>query len=419
MRPKARDDDRPSPRAAGEGGLREATATPRYAFETLAVHAGQDNEARTGAVSFPIFQTSTYEQVAPGVTRGFSYSRTENPTRRALEECLAALEGARHGLCFASGLAAVHAVLCLLGQGDHVVAGRDLYGGSYRLFTKVFTRFGVRFTFVDATSLGEIEAAIEPRTRLLWLESPSNPLLRITDLAAAASIARGRGLRVVVDNTFATPVLQRPLDLGADLVLHSTTKYLNGHGDVIGGAVATNDGELDERLRFLQNAVGGVPAPQDCYLVLRGVKTVALRVERHCRSAEAVARLLAGHPKVRRVYYPGLPEHPGHAIARRQQSAFGGVVSFELADFEEARSFCSATRLFTLAESLGAAKSLVCHPPTMTHASVEPEVRKASGISDGLVRLSVGLENVGDLLADVEQALEIAARAGRTACARP
>ncbi len=419
MRPKREHDDELSiRRAAGDRGLPEPGAH-RYAFDTLAVHAGQGNEETTGAVTFPVFQTSTYEQLSPGVTRGFSYSRTENPTRRALEECLAALEGARYGLCFASGLAAVNAVLALLAQGDQVVACRDLYGGSYRIFTKVFARFGVRFRFVDATDVDALAAALEPATRLLWLESPSNPLLQVTDLEAASAIAHRQGVRVVVDNTFATPVLQRPLALGADLVLHSTTKYLNGHGDVIGGALVTDDADLADELRFLQNALGGVPAPQDCFLVLRGLKTLALRVERHCQSAEAVAGFLANDARVRRVHYPGLPDHPGHAIARRQQRAFGGIVSFELPDFEAARRFCTATRLFTLAESLGAAKSLLCHPPTMTHASVEPEVRRANGIRDGLVRLSVGLEDPADLLADLEQALAVAAgepsAAGRTA----
>ncbi len=377
--------------------------------DTLAIHAGQAFDPRTGAVSFPIFQTSTFAQHAPGESRGYAYARGDNPTRRALEECLAAIEGARYGVAFASGLAAVNAILSTLRQGDHVIAGRDLYGGSYRQFTRVFAKFGVRFSFVDTTSAAAIEAAIEPRTRLLWLETPSNPLLTITDIEAAAAAARKRGVRVLVDNTFATPITQRPLELGADLVLYSTTKYLNGHGDVIGGALLTNDAGIDAEARFLQNAIGGVPGPQDCYLILRGLKTLSLRVERHCRNAEQVAEFLAADPRVRRVYYPGLKTHPGHEIAARQQTAFGGIVSFELETKSSASAFCTSTRLFALAESLGAPRSLVCHPPTMTHASVEPEVRADRGIRDGLVRLSVGLEDPRDLIADIDQALAQAA----------
>lgn len=377
-----------------------------YAFDTLAIHAGQPHDGATGSVTFPIFQTSTFAQVEPGVTRGFCYSRTENPTRKALEECLAALEGARYGLCFASGMAAINTCMNLLQAGDHVVACRDLYGGAYRLFTKVYRKFGIEFTFAETPRLEEIERALRPSTKLLWLESPSNPLLKITDLAAAAAIARARGVRVVVDNTFATPYLQRPLDHGADIVVHSTTKYLNGHADVIGGALATNDPALHEQLRFFQNAVGAVPGPQDCFLTLRGIKTLSVRMDRHCDNARQVAEFLQGHPRVERVHYPGLASHAGHEIARRQQRAGGGIVSFELAGgAEEVRRVATATRLFTLAESLGSVKSLLCHPPTMTHAAVEPEVRRANGIGDGLLRLSVGLEDVGDLLRDLEQAI--------------
>jgi len=387
--------------------------------DTLAIHAGQAFDPRTGAVSFPIFQTSTFAQHAPGEPRGYAYARGDNPTRRALEECLASIEGARYGVAFASGLAAVNAVVSTLKQGDHVIAGRDLYGGSYRLFTRVFAKFGVRFSFVDTSKVADIEAAIEPSTKLLWLETPSNPLLTITDIKAAAAVGRARGVRVLVDNTFATPITQRPLELGADLVLHSTTKYLNGHGDVIGGAILTNDPEIDREIRFLQNAIGGVPGPQDSYLILRGLKTLSLRVERHCQSATKIAEFLAADPRVARVYYPGLKTHPGHEIAARQQTAFGGIVSFDLGRREEANAFCTNTQLFALAESLGAPRSLVCHPATMTHASVEPEVRKDRGIGDGLIRLSVGLEDARDLIADIDRALNAAAAVAATVVAKP
>jgi cystathionine gamma-lyase len=378
-----------------------------HKFDTLAIHAGQPNEERTGAVTFPIFQTSTFGQLKPGVTRGFSYGRTDNPTRRALEECVAALEGGGSGIAFASGLAAASASLQLLRSGDHVIAGKDLYGGVYRLFTKVYHKFGLDFTFADLTDVGELERAFRPGTRLVWLETPSNPLLWITDIAAAAALAKKRGALVLVDNTFATPYLQQPLRLGADIVLHSTTKYLNGHSDVIGGILVARDAELAAELRFIQNAVGAVPGPQDCFLILRGIKTLGVRMERHCANAVQVAQFLAGHPKVKRVYYPGLVGHPGHEVARRQQRQFGAMVSIELqANLSETKRFAMLTRLFTLAESLGSVKSLLCHPPTMTHASVEPEVRKQNGIPDGLIRLSIGIEDVEDLIADLGQALD-------------
>jgi cystathionine gamma-lyase len=375
-------------------------------FTTRAVHAGQPHEPTTGAVAVPVFQTSTYGQTGPGEHKGFCYSRTGNPTRQALEQNLAALEEARFGLAFASGLAAVNTVLNTLRAGDHVVAGRDLYGGSYRLFTKLYTKFGVRFTFVDTTDEAQVAAALEPATRLLWLESPSNPLLQVTDIAATAALARARGILTVVDNTFATPYLQRPLALGADIVVHSTTKYLAGHGDVIGGALVTDRSDLHDELRFFQNAVGAVPGPQDCFLVLRGTKTLGLRVDRHCASARTVATFLERHPQAVRVFYPGLASHPGHDVAARQQRDFGGIVSFELeGGLDAVRRFCSALRLWTVAESLGAVTSLLCHPATMTHASVEPEVRLKNGIGDGLLRLSVGIEDVADLVADLDQAL--------------
>jgi len=375
-------------------------------FPTTAIHSARGCDPQTGAVTTPIYQTSTYEQIEPGVHRGFGYSRTENPTRRALEESLASLEGGGHGLAFASGLAAASAALSLLSAGDHVVAGRDLYGGAYRLFTKVFARFGVTFTFVDATSVAAIRGALRPETKLLWLETPSNPLLSITDIAAACAVAKERRITSLVDNTFATPWLQRPLELGADIVLHSTTKYLNGHADVIGGALVTRSQELFDRLRFLQNAVGAVPGPQDCFLVLRGIKTLDLRMERHCANARAVAGFLIEHPKVAAVYWPGLPTHPAHDVAKRQMKDFGAVLSFELkCDVAAAKAFTKKTKLFALAESLGSVRSLLCHPPTMTHASVEPEVRKKNGISDGLIRLSIGCEAAVDLVADLAQAL--------------
>jgi cystathionine gamma-lyase len=383
-----------------------------YRFDTRAIHAGQPDDAATGAVTTPIYQTSTFRQTEPGVNNGFCYARTGNPTRSALEENLAALEGARHGLAFASGMAAIHAVLSLLRQGDHIVSTQDLYGGAWRIFTKVFSRFGIEFTFVDTTNPANIEAAIRPNTKLLWLETPSNPLLHVTDIARCAAIVRGRRITTVVDNTFATPVLQQPLQLGADVVVHSTTKYINGHSDVLGGAVLTNDDGLYEELKFLQNAVGAVPGPQDCFLILRGVKTLGLRIERHCSNAELVTKYLLAHDRVRRVYYPGLVDQPNHAVARRQMTRFGAIVSFELGvGIEETRAFTRRLQLWTLAESLGGVKSLFCHPATMTHASVEPDVRRSVGISDSLLRLSVGLEDVRDLLDDLEQAL------ARTECA--
>ena len=378
----------------------------KQGFSTRAIHAGQPNEEKTGSVTFPIFQTSTFAQIEPGVDKGFNYSRSANPTRQALEENLAAIEGARYGVAFASGIAAINNVLHTLKTGDHIVTCRELYGGSYRLFTKLYQKFGIDFTFVDSTNLSEIESALTPATRLLWLETPSNPLLSITDIERAAAIAKSRNVLTVVDNTFATPVLQQPLELGADLVVHSTTKYLNGHGDIIGGAVLTNDKALYEEVKFYQNCAGAVPGPQDCFLVLRGTKTLALRVQRHCENARKVATFLKNHPRVSKVHYPGFEDHPGHEIAKRQMKDFGAIVSFELdADVEEARAFTTRTKLFTLAESLGSVKSLLCHPPTMTHAAVEPEVRRKNGISDGLIRLSVGIEEIEDLLKDLEQAL--------------
>ena len=377
---------------------------------TAAVHAGQPNDPLTGAITVPIYQTTTFAQEAPGVTKGYSYSRTENPSRAALEASLAALEGARHGLAFASGLSAVNTVLNLFPSGTHIVAGRDLYGGSYRIFTKLYQKkYGFSFDFVETTDPAAIRRAIRKETRCLWLESPSNPLLTITDLAGACALARERGILSVVDNTFASPVLQSPLALGADVALHSTTKYINGHADVLGGALCVDRDDLFEELRFFQNAVGAVPSPHDCFLVMRGIKTLPLRMEKHCANAREVASALAKHPRVRAVHFPGLETHPGHAVAKRQMRDFGAMVSFEIeGGGGAARAFCSRTRLFTLAESLGGVKSLLSQPATMTHASVEPEVRAAHGITDSLIRLSVGIEDPQDLVEDLDQALRAA-----------
>ncbi|MCP3918280.1 MAG: cystathionine gamma-synthase [bacterium] len=385
-------------------------------FETRAIHAGQAPDPQTGAVMTPVYLTSTYAQSAPAQPiGGYEYSRTHNPTRTALEDNLAALEGGAFGLCFASGLAATNALLDRLDPGDHVVAGDDLYGGTYRLFTKVFERYGVRFSFVDTTDLATVEAALEPKTRYVYIESPSNPLLKLTDVAGAARLAHGAGAHLVVDNTFATPYLQQPLELGADLVLHSLTKYLGGHSDVVGGALVGNDPGLQEELAFFQNAAGGTGGALDAFLVLRGTKTLAVRMERHCENALVLARHLEAHELVDRVYYPGLPSHPQHELAQKQMRLPGGMVSFELKGGVPAgEAFATATEIFTLAESLGGVESLVETPPSMTHASIPPEVRQAAGLEDGLVRLSVGIEHIDDLRADVERGLT-AARAFSTA----
>lgn len=387
-----------------------------YRFDTRVIHTGFSEDEATGAVTVPIYQTATFRQTEPNTHKGFGYARTDHPTRRALEDNLAALEGARYGLAFASGMAAIHGVLSTLKSGDHVVSTHDLYGGAWRIFTKLFTKFGISFTFVDTSSIDAVAGAIRPETRLLWLETPSNPLLKIADIAACARVARGRKVTTVVDNTFATPILQRPIELGADIVVHSTTKYINGHGDVLGGAIITDDEKLYADLKFFQNAVGAVPGPQDCFLVIRGAKTLPLRIEKHCSNAELVAQFLVAHGRVSRVFYPGLIDHPTHAVARKQMTRFGGIVSFELdAGLEETRAFTRRLNLWTLAESLGSVKSLFCHPATMTHASVEPEVRRDVGISDSLIRLSVGLEDPRDLLDDLDQALTRTVRALRSA----
>ena len=378
-----------------------------YGFGTKAVRAGADPEPVTGAIMPPVFQTSTYVQPGPAQAKLHEYSRTGNPTRDALQGALAALEGAKFGLSFASGMAAIDAVAHLFDVGDHIVAGNDLYGGTYRLFTKVYSRHGLTFSFVDPSDPSAVRAAITPKTKLVWLETPTNPLLRIVDIAACADVAKKAGVLCGVDNTFATPALQKPLSLGADLVVHSTTKYLNGHADVVGGAILTSDQKLHDRLQFLQNAVGAVPAPWDCYLTFRGLKTLHIRMARHCDNAERVANWLVEQPQVSKVYFPGLKTHANHAVAKKQMSRFGGMISFEMKGGVPAgTALCTRTKLFQLAESLGGVESLIEHPATMTHASVAPEVRRASGLADGLIRISVGIEDCDVLLADLTQAMK-------------
>ncbi|MCA8977719.1 MAG: cystathionine gamma-synthase, partial [Planctomycetes bacterium] len=375
-------------------------------FGTLAIHAGQVPDPTTGAIMTPIFQTSTYVQEAPNKTKGYDYSRSGNPTRTALEQNIAGLEGGRFGLGFSSGMAAITCVLNLLEQGDHVIAGNDLYGGTFRLLRTVYEKFGVSTTFVDLTDLNELRAAIQPNTRLVLLETPTNPLLRCCDLAAISRICRQRNLLTLADNTFATPYLQQPLALGCDLVVHSTTKYLGGHSDVVGGMLVGNDDALRARLAHFQNSCGGTPGPMDCFLVLRGTKTLHVRMERHCNNAMAVAKWLAQHDKVARLYYPGLPSHGTYRIAKRQMRHGGGMVSVELkASVAQAKRFCANLEVFSLAESLGGVESLVDHPASMTHASIPKKERQRAGLEDGLVRLSVGIEDQQDLIADLDQAL--------------
>jgi len=374
-----------------------------YRFETLAIHAGQPPDPATGAVITPIYQTSTYVQTDIGVHRGYEYSRTGNPTRTALEACLAALEGADFGLAFASGMAAIDILLRLVRPGQHVLLGDDVYGGTYRLFDQVLRDYSLSFSVADMTDLEAVSAAMRPETRLVWVETPTNPLLKIADIAAISEVAHQAGAQVAVDNTFASPYLQQPLALGADYVVHSTTKYLGGHSDVVGGAILTNDGDAYQRLKFLQNAVGSVPGPMDCWLVLRGLKTLALRMERHCANARRVAAFLAEHPAVARVHYPGLPGDPGHALAARQMRDFGGMVSLVVKGGEAAaRQVVTTTHLFALAESLGGVESLIEHPASMTHASV---AGSPLAVEPGLIRLSVGVEHADDLITDLEQAL--------------
>jgi cystathionine gamma-lyase len=382
----------------------------RHAFATRAVHGGGEPDPATGAVATPIYATSTYAQESPGVNKGYAYARTRNPTREALERCLADLENGSVGFAFASGSAAIATVLECLDKGAHVIATDDLYGGTFRLFDRVRKRSaGLEVSLVDMSDPRQVEAAIRPQTRLIWVETPTNPLLKLVDLSAIAEIGRRRGVWTAADNTFASPWVQRPLDHGFSVVVHSTTKYLNGHSDVIGGiAIVGDDHELSDRLRFLQNAVGGIASPFDSFLVLRGIKTLALRMERHCANAQKIAEALDRHPSVRRVVYPGLSNHPQHELARRQMSGFGGMVTVELAtDLAGTRRVLERVRLFTLAESLGGTDSLIEHPAIMTHASVPAEQRSALGIGDSLVRLSIGIEDADDLMADLEQALSV------------
>jgi cystathionine gamma-lyase len=385
-------------------------------FETISIHAGAGNDPLTGAVITPIYQTTTFAQdelpAPPHLPPEWCYSRTGNPTRAALEANIAALEGGRFGLCFASGLAACNAVLQgLLRSGDHVIASQDLYGGCWRLFTKIFHHFGIDFSFIDTIDARNVQAAIRANTKLLWLETPSNPLLKITDIATCCAIARSHNIVSLVDSTFATPVFQQPLDLGADIVLHSTTKYIGGHCDVLGGALVVNDPSLFEPLKFVQNATGAVPGPQDCFLQLRGIKTLALRVKQHEANALVIARWLEHHEDVTRVIYPGLTSHPQHELGAQQCTGFGAIVSVEFAGGRErVRTLVRLLRLWPLAESLGGVKSLLCHPATMTHASVDAAERERIGIGDGLVRLSVGLEHPQDLIDDLDQALRATRR---------
>ena len=375
---------------------------------TKAIHEGLVNDPSTGAIIPPVYQTSTYVQKAPGDHKGYEYSRTNNPTRTALQNNIAALENGKFGICFSSGMGAIDAVLKLLKSGDEVIANNDLYGGTYRIFTKIFANFNIVFHFVDMQNADDILPFINPNTRLIWVETPSNPLMNIIDIEKTARITKKKKILLAVDNTFASPFLQNPLDIGADIVMHSATKYLGGHSDVIMGALVCNDKELAERLFFIQNSCGAVPGPQDCFLVLRGIKTLHLRMERHCSNAKRIAEYLISHHVVDKVYWPGLPGHPNHEVAKKQMKDFGGMISFTLKDnsLKAAISLITKTRIFTLAESLGGVESLVCHPATMTHASIPEEERKKTGVVNSLIRLSVGVEDVDDLLDDLEQAME-------------
>lgn len=374
---------------------------------TKFIHAGMEPDPSTGAIMTPVYMTSTYVQEAPGVNKGFEYARSQNPTRKALEEALATIENGQYGLAFSSGVAATDAVLKLLSPGDEVVTGNDLYGGTYRLFTKVFERFGIKFKYVDMGSLEAVEAAMSAATKLIWLETPTNPLMNIGDIAAISNIAKAGGALLCVDNTFASPYLQNPLDIGADIVMHSSTKYLGGHSDVIQGALVVNDKGLFDQLYFIQKSCGAVPGPMDCFLVLRGIKTLHLRMQRHCENGEKIAHWLRNHPKVGKVYWCGFEDHPGYAVAKKQMRGFGGMMSFELSDnsLEAAKKVLSSTHLFSLAESLGGVESLINHPASMTHASIPREERIKNGLSDSLIRLSVGVEDADDLIEDLAKAI--------------
>lgn len=374
---------------------------------TIYIHAGANPDPSTGAIMTPIFQTSTYVQEAPGVNKGFEYARSQNPTRQALETALAAIEKGKFGLAFSSGVAATDAVIKLLAPGDQVIAPNDMYGGTYRLFTKIFAKFGIEFTYVDTSIIANIEAAITPKTRLIWVETPTNPLMNITDIAATAAIAKKAGALLCVDNTFASPYLQNPLTLGADIVMHSSTKYLGGHSDVIQGCLMMNDTGLRDQLYFIQKSCGAVPGPMDCFLVLRGIKTLHLRMQRHCENGEKIAWFLRNHPAVSKVFWCGFEDHPNHTVARQQMAGFGGMMSFELKNDspENVRRVLSSTHLFSLAESLGGVESLINHPASMTHASIPRDERLKNGLTDSLIRLSVGVEDANDLMDDLNQAI--------------
>ena len=373
-------------------------------FSTECIHAGQEPEPVTGAVTYPIFQTSTYVQPRLGEHKGYEYARTKNPTRSVLEANLAALERGKHGHCFASGMSAIDVVFRTLAKGDHVVAGENMYGGSYRLFSRVLEKFGLEFSYVDTSKADAVGAAIRPNTKVVFLETPTNPMMTLTDIAACTEVAHKTGALVVVDNTFCSPYMQRPIELGADIVLHSTTKFLNGHSDSVGGVVVSNSDELAEKIGFLQNAIGAILSPFDSWLVLRGVKTLAVRMKQHEENGRAMADYLVRQPKAKKVYYPGLPDHPQHALAKRQMNGFGAMISFDVGSYDNAKKFLDRVRLCSLGESLGGVETLISHPETMTHASVPIADRQRLGITPGLVRISVGIEDVDDLIADVENA---------------
>ena len=376
---------------------------------TKFIHAGAEPDPSTGAIMTPIYQTSTYVQSAPGVNKGFEYARSQNPTRKALEDALAIIENGKYGLAFSSGVAATDAVIKLLQPGDEIIAGNDLYGGTYRLFTKVFEKFGLTFHYVDMTDVEKVRSYVNKNTKLIWVETPTNPLINIIDLAAMSAIAKQHKLLLAVDNTFASPYLQLPLELGADIVMHSSTKYLGGHSDVIQGALVMNDKELREKLYFIQKSCGAVPGPMDCFLVLRGIKTLHIRMQRHCENGEKIAHYLRYHSKVGKVYWCGFEDHPGYCIAKKQMSGFGGMLSFTLKNesMDAAVKLMSSTKIFALAESLGGVESLINHPASMTHASIPREERIKNGLSDSLIRLSVGIEDAEDLISDLEQALAL------------
>ncbi len=375
-------------------------------FETLAIHAGQAPEPQTGAIVVPIYQTATYAQPAIGEHKGYEYSRTHNPTRKALEECLAALENGKYGMAFASGMAATSTSMALFNKGDHVICGDDVYGGTYRVFEKVFRPWGLDFSFVDTTDVAQVEKAIKPTTKMIWFETPSNPLLKVADLRGIATLAKKHGILTAVDNTFASPYFQRPLEFGIDIVVHSTTKFLGGHSDTVGGAIVTSHEKAYERLLFSQNAIGAIPGPFDSWITLRGLKTLAIRMKAHEANASVIAQHLSKHKRVTKVLYPGLPGDPYHALAKSQMSGFGSLISFYLDGGEkEARMVCKSTKVFALAESLGGVESLIEHPGLMTHASIPKEIREPRGLGDSLIRLSVGIEHIDDLLVDIDAAL--------------